>query len=108
MKRFIPSSIPLFGLLLSALAGVLLVGAVALAPPVAAQDPNIWDIARGGQLISKSSRGFVDFHWQFFGKEGILTAAVLLAAPFVVFYVISRFIPIFDEPADHAESGDPA
>ncbi len=50
MKRFIPMSIPLFGLLLSALAGVLLVGAVALAPPVAAQDPTIWDIARGGQL----------------------------------------------------------
>lgn len=67
-----------------------------------------FNVVVGGQLISKSSRGFVDFQWHFFGKEGILTAAVLLAAPFVVYYVISRFIPIFDEPADHAESGDPA
>jgi len=28
-----------------------------------------------------------------------VTAAVILAAPFVVYYVISRFIPIFDDPA---------
>ena len=57
-----------------------------------------FNVVIGGQLISKSGRGFVDFHWEIFGKEGIVTAAVILAAPFVACYVISRFIPIFEEP----------
>ncbi len=65
-----------------------------------------FNVVIGGQLISKSERGFVDFHWEFFGKEGVLTALVLLAAPFVAYYVISRFIPIFETPA--AEAGDHA
>jgi len=60
-----------------------------------------FNVVIGGQLISKSARGFVDFHWDIFGKEGLLTAAILFAAPFVTYYVISRFIPVFefDEPS---------
>lgn len=56
-----------------------------------------FNVVIGGQLISKSGRGFVDFHWEFFSKEGILTALLILSAPFIVFYVISRFIPVFEE-----------
>jgi predicted membrane protein len=58
-----------------------------------------YNVVIGGQLISKSGRGFVDFHWEFFGKEGVLTALIILAAPFVVYYVLSRFLPIFEETA---------
>ncbi len=61
-----------------------------------------FNVVIGGQLISKSGRGFVDFHWEIFGKEGVVTAVAILAAPFVVYYVISRFIPIFNEPAHQA------
>ena len=50
----------------------------------------------GGQLVSKSARGFVDFPWDLFGKEGVLVAVILLVAPFITYYVISRFIPIFE------------
>lgn len=57
-----------------------------------------FNVVIGGQLISKSGRGFVDFHWEFFSKEGILTALLILSAPFIVFYVISRFIPVLEEP----------
>ncbi len=57
-----------------------------------------FNVVIGGQLISKSGRGFVDFQWELFGRDGVLTAAVILAGPFVAYYVISRFIPIFDEP----------
>jgi predicted membrane protein len=64
-----------------------------------------FNVVVGGQLISKSERGFVEFHWEFFAKEGIVTAAALLSAPLVAYYVISRFIPIFEDPA--AET-DPA
>ena len=63
-----------------------------------------FNVVIGGQLISKSERGFVDFHFEVFTKEGVLTAAVLLAAPFVAYYVISRFIPIFEEPAAAAKA----
>ena len=55
-----------------------------------------FNVVVGGQLISKSERGFVDFHWELFGGEGILVSATILAAPFVTFYILSRFIPIFE------------
>ena len=65
-----------------------------------------FNVVVGGQLISKSERGFVDLHFEIFTKEGILTAVLLLAAPFVAYYVISRFIPIFEEPAAAAKAGE--
>ncbi len=58
-----------------------------------------FNVVVGGQLISKSERGFVDYHWEIFGGEGVLVSATILAAPFVTFYLISRFIPIFDNSA---------
>lgn len=57
-----------------------------------------FNVVVGGQLISKSERGFVDYHWEIFGGEGVLVSAIILAAPFVTFYLISRFIPIFENP----------
>jgi Ni/Fe-hydrogenase subunit HybB-like protein len=58
-----------------------------------------FNVVVGGQLISKSERGFVDYHWEIFGGEGVLVSAAILAAPFVTFYLISRFIPIFENSA---------
>ena len=55
-----------------------------------------FNVVVGGQLISKSERGFVDYEFEIFAKEGLLTAAIILAAPFVTYYVVSRFIPIFE------------
>jgi Ni/Fe-hydrogenase subunit HybB-like protein len=64
-----------------------------------------FNVVVGGQLISKSGRGFVDFHWEFFAKEGLVTAAVLLAAPYVAYYIINRFIPIFEPPVGESDAG---
>ncbi|MBI4182971.1 MAG: polysulfide reductase NrfD [Proteobacteria bacterium] len=55
-----------------------------------------FNVVIGGQLISKSGRGFVDYEWDFLGKEGLFTMMAIFAAPFVVYYIISRFLPIFD------------
>jgi len=53
----------------------------------------------GGQLISKSDRGFTEFHWEFLAREGVVPAVIILSGPFVAFYIISRFIPVLgDEP----------
>ena len=66
-----------------------------------------FNVVVGGQLISKSERGFVDFEWELFGKEGIPTAVVLLGAPFVAYYVFSRFIPILPEAVVQTEPDSP-
>ncbi len=58
-----------------------------------------FNVVIGGQLISKSERGFVDFHWEFFSREGVLTVMLLFMAPFVLYYVISRFLPVLDRTA---------
>ncbi|MBD3648627.1 MAG: polysulfide reductase NrfD [Pseudomonadales bacterium] len=58
-----------------------------------------FNVVVGGQLISKSGRGYVEFHWEFLGREGMLTAICLLVAPFVVYYLLSKILPILDEPA---------
>jgi Ni/Fe-hydrogenase subunit HybB-like protein len=65
-----------------------------------------FNVVIGGQLISKSERGFVDYHWEILGNDGILVAAGIFMAPFVAYYVISRFIPIFDDPTHRAERSD--
>jgi Ni/Fe-hydrogenase subunit HybB-like protein len=63
-----------------------------------------FNVVVGGQLISKSERGFVDYHWEFLGGEGVLAASLILMAPFVTYYVISRFLPIFEEPETSLDS----
>ena len=56
-----------------------------------------WNVVIGGQLISKSARGFTLFHPEWLDKEGILTAIVLMCAPLVVLFVISRIFPFWME-----------
>ncbi len=65
-----------------------------------------FNVVIGGQLISKSERGFVDLEWSLLGENGILTCALILAAPFVAFYIISRFIPVFEDSAPQAAAAE--
>ncbi len=65
-----------------------------------------FNVVIGGQLISKSGRGFVDYQWEISGKEGILAALLMFSGPFIAFYVIGRFIPVFEEPAPHPEAAE--
>ncbi|MDH3281665.1 MAG: polysulfide reductase NrfD [Gammaproteobacteria bacterium] len=55
-----------------------------------------FNVVIGGQLISKSGRGFSEFHFEWFAREGVLMAAVILVAPFVAYWFIQRLLPIFD------------
>jgi len=58
-----------------------------------------FNVVVGGQLISKSDRGFTEFHFEFLAREGVIPAVIIFSAPFVVFYIITRFIPVLsDEP----------
>lgn len=53
-----------------------------------------FNVVIGGQLISKSERGFVHYEWEFLGHEGILASAVVFTAPFFAFYFLTRYLPI--------------
>nr|VFK52600.1 MAG: Ni/Fe-hydrogenase 2 integral membrane subunit HybB [Candidatus Kentron sp. TUN]VFK53098.1 MAG: Ni/Fe-hydrogenase 2 integral membrane subunit HybB [Candidatus Kentron sp. TUN] len=56
-----------------------------------------FNVIIGKQLVSNSERGLVEYHLDFFGKEGVLMAVVLFLMPFILYFIVSRFIPIFDD-----------
>jgi len=62
-----------------------------------------WNVVIGGQLVSKSERGFSSFSPPFFGQDGILTAIIILALPFIFFALITYFIPPWDKRKPLAE-----
>jgi formate-dependent nitrite reductase membrane component NrfD len=53
-----------------------------------------WNVIIGGQLISKSLRGFADYHIQIFGQEGLITAITALAIPFFILWVLAKIFPL--------------
>ena len=63
-----------------------------------------WNVVIGGQLFSKSLRGFSDYELPFLGKEGMLVALILFSLPFITFYVCSLILPIFKDDGE-SESG---
>jgi predicted membrane protein len=52
-----------------------------------------WNVVIGGQLYSKSFRGLMGYKMELTGIESLLTAAVLLIAPFVILTVLIRLLP---------------
>lgn len=56
-----------------------------------------WNVVIGGQEISKTGKGLLDYRLLFFHKEGLLAALSLVAAPFAVLYVVTRLLPPWDD-----------
>jgi predicted membrane protein len=56
-----------------------------------------WTVVIGGQLMSKSTRGYTQFHPEWFDKEGILTVIVLVSLPFIVLFIMSKIFPLWLE-----------
>ncbi|TFG39420.1 MAG: polysulfide reductase [Candidatus Aminicenantes bacterium] len=62
-----------------------------------------WNVVIGGQMFSKSMRGFREAYIPgMFEKEGILAAALILFIPFVLLLVFERVLPTFR----HLAQGD--
>ena len=61
-----------------------------------------WNVVIGGQIFSKSMRGYRDYHSEFFAKEGILAAIIILSLPFIILFIMNRIVPGFKNmrPAD--------
>ena len=56
-----------------------------------------WNVVIGGQLISKSLRGFSSYTPELLGEGGILSASALALLPFVILAVMIYFIPPWQE-----------
>ena len=69
-----------------------------------------WNVVIGGQLMSNSTRGQVSFipHWS--GREGIIAALIVMTAPWVILFILSRIFPLWleDQPTDQQLSDDSA
>ncbi len=58
-----------------------------------------WNVVIGGQMISKSLQGFLYYHPEIFGREGILTAVAIIAVPFVLLAILTNILPPWEEHA---------
>ena len=56
-----------------------------------------WNVVIGGQLFSKSLRGFTSYNPELFGREGVLVCILLFCMPFVCIYILNQFLPFWEE-----------
>ncbi len=53
-----------------------------------------WNVVIGGQLFSKSFRGLTAYKMEVGGIEGLLVSMAFLILPFVILYVLLRWLPL--------------
>jgi Ni/Fe-hydrogenase subunit HybB-like protein len=56
-----------------------------------------WNVVIGGQLMSKSHRGYTVFHPEWFDREGILMVLILMSLPLILLYILSKVFPFWLE-----------
>jgi predicted membrane protein len=62
-----------------------------------------WNVVIGGQMFSKSMRGFREAYVPgMFEKEGILAAVLICLIPFVLLVVFDRILPTFETRKEEA------
>jgi Ni/Fe-hydrogenase subunit HybB-like protein len=57
-----------------------------------------WNVVIGGQLLSKSFRGFRSTYTpHLFEKEGILAAIIIFLLPFLALWIMGKILPIYEK-----------
>ncbi len=59
-----------------------------------------WNVVIGGQLMSRSFRGFTSYTPGLWEREGLIVAAVIFTVPFFLLRVVDKIVPLF--PPDSA------
>lgn len=59
-----------------------------------------WNVVIGGQLVSKSMRGFTEYFPGFFDKEGLIVSAVIILVPFLLLMLFDKVFPFFEKPKE--------
>ncbi|MGE5098846.1 MAG: NrfD/PsrC family molybdoenzyme membrane anchor subunit, partial [Deltaproteobacteria bacterium] len=54
-----------------------------------------WNVVIGGQMFSKSFRGFLNFDVDLYGREGLLAAVFLFSLPFLAMLLFSTVLPLW-------------
>ncbi len=65
-----------------------------------------WNVVIGGQLLSKSGKGFHEFHLEWAGMDGIFAAIGVFLAPFALLYVLYLILPPYRRKAQLSASGE--
>jgi len=60
-----------------------------------------WNVVIGGQMLSKSMRGFTSYLPGLWDKEGIAMAVVIFTLPFIILWMFNKVVPLFPE-TEHA------
>lgn len=63
-----------------------------------------WNVVIGGQLMAKSERGFASYDPTWFSKEGILVTIIMLVAPLVTLWLLSKVFPLWENKEESEES----
>lgn len=59
-----------------------------------------WNVVIGGQLVSKSMRGFTEYFPGYFEKEGLLVSFGIIIVPFILLMLFDKIFPFFDKPRE--------
>jgi len=54
-----------------------------------------WNVVIGGQLMSKSHRGYTVFHPEWIDREGILAVLVVMSLPVILLFILSKIFPFW-------------
>jgi predicted membrane protein len=58
-----------------------------------------WNVVIGGQEISKTGKGLLEYPMQILGKEGLISALALVVAPLIVLLGVTRLFPPWEHKA---------
>jgi predicted membrane protein len=56
-----------------------------------------WNVVVGGQVFSKSFRGFVEYAVPLGGREGLLAAAMVMSLPLIALWVAGKLLPLWPD-----------
>jgi Ni/Fe-hydrogenase subunit HybB-like protein len=62
-----------------------------------------WNVVVGGQLFSKSFRGFVDYRVHIGGREGLIATAIVLVLPLLALWAAAKFLPLWQDAESDGE-----
>ncbi len=62
-----------------------------------------WNVVIGGQLMSKSARGYTAYHPEWIGREGILSGIIVMSIPFIILFVLSKIFPFWENEENNVK-----
>lgn len=59
-----------------------------------------WNVVIGGQLVSKSMRGFTEYFPGLFDREGLFVGIIIIIIPFLLLMFFDKIFPFFNNKLD--------